>query len=491
MASQVSDQQVNAVVQRVLAELRALPNVVTRSSVPFPAPPKLQAQGTAPSVGDGIFADVDSAVTAARHAYEQLEQMTLEKRRQIIAAIRAEMLEHAEELAKLAHSETGLGRWEDKLKKNLLCAQKTPGPEFLEPISWSGDHGLTLVERAPYGVVAAITPTTNPTSTITNNSISILSAGNAAVFNVHPNAKRVSAFQIQILNRAIVRAGGPANLIAGVAEPTIESAQQLMRHRLVRILLVTGGPGVVKEAMQAGKRAICAGPGNPPVVVDETADIEKAGKDIVFGASFDNNVICTDEKEVFCVDKVADQLKAVMTKHGAYELRAHEIRRLEKVIFTEMGAPMQHGTINKHYIGKNAGIILKELGIMVGNDVKLILVDVPVEHSLIWTEQMMPVFPLARVRNVDEGIDLAKKAEHGFGHTASMFSRNIDPLSRMAREINVSIFVKNGPTLAGLGYGGEGFTSFSIASPTGEGLTTCRTFSRERRCTMMDHFRIV
>lgn len=480
MANQVSEQQVNAIVQRVLAELREQKTVAQRR----------QSQGL-PQQGDGIFADVEAAVTAARAAFEQLDQMTLEKRKQIIAAIRAEMIARAEELAKLAHGETGLGRWQDKVQKNLLCAQKTPGPEFLEPITWSGDHGLTLMERAPFGVVAAITPTTNPTSTITNNAISILSAGNAAVFNVHPNAKRVSAYQIQLLNRAIVRAGGPPNLITGVAEPTIESAQQLMRHRLVRLLLVTGGPGVVKEAMQSGKRAICAGPGNPPVVVDESADIEKAGKDVVFGASFDNNVICTDEKEVFCVDAVADQLKAVMTKNGAYELRAHEIRRLEKVIFSEMGAPNKPGKINQQFIGKNAGVILKELGIAVGDDIKLILVDVPIEHSLLWTEQMMPVLPLARVRSADEGIDLAKQAEHGFGHTASMFSRNIDHLSRMAREINTSIFVKNGPTLAGLGYGGEGYTSFSIASPTGEGLTTARTFSRERRCALIDHFRIV
>jgi acyl-CoA reductase-like NAD-dependent aldehyde dehydrogenase len=479
MTTSISDQQVQAIVQKVLAELRTSTQQNPRGF------------GNLVGLGEGIFADVESAVVAARAAYEQLERLTLQKRKDIIAAMRAEMIERAEELAKMAHGETGLGRWQDKVQKNLLCAQKTPGPEFLEPLTWTGDHGLTLLERAPYGVVGAITPMTNPTSTIINNSLSILSAGNAVVFNVHPNAKRVSAYQIQLLNRAIVRAGGPRNLITGVAEPTIESAQQLMRHRLVRILLVTGGPGVVKEAMQSGKRAICAGPGNPPVVVDETADIEKAGKDIVFGASFDNNVICTDEKEVFCVDAVADSLIKVMTKHGAHLLREHEARRLEKVIFTEMGEPMKHGAINKEFIGKNAGVILKELGIVVGDEVKLVLLDVPVAHSLVWTEQMMPVLPLARVQSADEGIDLAKKAEHGFGHTASMFSRNIDNLSRMAREINVSIFVKNGPTLAGLGYGGEGYTSFSIASPTGEGLTTARTFSRERRCTLVDHFRIV
>jgi aldehyde dehydrogenase len=284
--STVSDQQVDSVVQRVLAELRAQQAGSARHTARTAA---------SPGSGDGIFADVDGAVTAARAAYEALDRLTLEKRKEIIAAIPAEMIERAEELAKLAHAETGLGRWQDKVQKNLLCARKTPGPEFLEPITWTGDHGLTLLERAPYGVVAAITPTTNPTSTIVNNAISIVAAGNAVVFNVHPNARRVSAHQIHLLNRAIVRAGGPPNLVASIAEPTIESAQQLMRHRLVRILLVTGGPGVVKEAMQSGKRAICAGPGNPPVVVDETADIEKAGKDIVFGASFDNNVICTDE----------------------------------------------------------------------------------------------------------------------------------------------------------------------------------------------------
>ncbi|MBI5879876.1 MAG: aldehyde dehydrogenase EutE [Chloroflexi bacterium] len=480
MTNPVSPQQVDAVVQRVLAELRQKPV----------DPARLAAAGPA-ATGDGLFADVDAAATAARAAYEQLDRMTLAKRKEIISAIRATMRDHAEDLARRAHAETGLGRWQDKLQKNLLTVDKTPGPEYLEPTTWSGDHGLTIMERAPYGVIGAITPTTNPTSTIINNAISMISAGNAVVFNVHPNAKRVSAYQIALLNRTIVAAGGPPNLIAAVNEPTIESAQQLMRHRLVRILLVTGGPGVVNEAMQSGKRAVCAGPGNPPVVVDETADLDRAGRDIVFGASFDNNIICTDEKEIFCVDAVADRLKAAMVRNGAHELHAHEIRRLEKVIFTDMGAPGKPGHINPAFIGKNAGAILKELGIPAGDEVRLVLIDVPSDHPLVWTEQMMPVMPLARVRSVDEGIDLARRAEHGFGHTASMWSRNIDPLSRMAREMNVSIFVKNGPTLSGLGYKGEGYTSFSIASPTGEGLTNCRTFSRERRCAMVDHFRIV
>ena len=496
MTNSLDETRIQAIVQRVLRE-------VVEPAVPFqPAPgPKVKLpavardgqsrQLLAPAGSDGVFATVDEAVAAARAAFRAMNQLTLAKRHDIIAAIRATMRAQSEVLARMAHEETGLGRPEDKLQKNLLVIEKTPGPESLQPIAWSGDAGLSLVERAPYGVIAAITPVTNPTSTIINNSISILSAGNAVVFNAHPGAKNVCTYQIQLINRAIVSAGGPANLVTTMMDPTIETAQALMKHPGVRMLLVTGGPGVVQEAMRSGKRAVCAGPGNPPVVVDETADIDKAGRDITFGGGFDNNVICTDEKEIFVVDAVADQLKAAMCAHGAVEVPSHKLRALEKVIFKEIGKPRKPGVTNKQWVGKYAADILAEIGISVGKEVRLALVEVPLEHPLVWTEQLMPVMPLVRVRNCDEAIDLAIEAEHGFGHTASMWSRNIDMLSRMAREIDCSIFVKNGPNLAGLGYHGEGFTSFSIASPTGEGLTSAITFSRIRRCTLVDHFRIV
>ncbi len=439
---------------------------------------------------DGIYPDLDSAVAAARRAFRALDALTLEKRIEIVAAIRSTMRANAEILARMACDETGLGRTEDKIKKNHLVIDKSPGPEVLQPAAWTGDRGLTLVERAPYGVFGVITPSTNPTSTIICNSIGLIAAGNAAVFNVHPGAKKVSAYQIQLINRAIVGAGGPPDLLTAPAEPTVESAQALMKHPGIRILLITGGEAVVKLAMASGKRAICAGPGNPPVVVDETADLDLAGKQIVFGASFDNNIICVDEKEVFAVAGIADKLKAAMIANGAVELPSFRLRALEKLIFERFPGPREHGVMRKEWIGQNAGKILKELGIH-APDARLVLVEVPADHPLIWTEQLMPVLPLARVRSADEGIDLAVQAEHGFGHTASMFSRDIDALSRMAREVNTSIFVKNGPNLAGLGYGGEGYTSFSIASPTGEGLTNALTFTRVRRCTMVDHFRIV
>jgi aldehyde dehydrogenase len=439
----------------------------------------------------GLYPDVDRAVGAARHAFLALDKLSLDSRKRIVEAIRGVARRDAAELGRMAAEETGLGRPEDKEQKNLLVANRTPGPEILQAEAVSGDNGLTLTERAPYGVIAAITPSTNPTSTIFNNAISMLSAGNAVVFNVHPGANRVCNETIRRVNRAITAAGGPPDLLTATEAATIESAQALMTHPGVRILMVTGGPGVVREAMRSGKRAICAGPGNPPVVVDETADIGLAARQIVFGASFDNNVICSDEKEVFVVRSVADELLAGMQNHNALLLPKYKLAQLEKVIFAEMGTPGKPGVTNKRWVGKYPWQILREIGIDAGPELRLIVVDVPSEHPLVWTEQLMPVLPVVRVENADEAIDLAVAAEHGFGHTAAMYSRNIDNLSRMAREINCSIFVKNGPTLAGLGYGGEGYTSFSIASPTGEGLTTALTFSRIRRCTMVDHLRIV
>ncbi len=480
MEAAFDQQEIAAVVERVRLRLRG------RAEISPPAP-------SSPDVvtGDGIHPTVDAAVTAARTAFQTSRSMGLKKRHRIIDSVRAAMREQAEELARMAHQETGIGRAEDKVLKNLLVTNKTPGPEDLEPHVWSGDQGLTVTEYAPFGVVGAITPTTNPTATIINNTIAIVSAGNAVVFNAHPNAKKVSVHAVRLINRAIVAAGGPSDLVTATPEPTIESAQQLMNHPQVRILMITGGPGVVKEAQKTRKRSICAGPGNPPVVVDGNADLELAGREIVRGASFDNNLICTDEKVVVVVDEAADELLRQMQANRAYLLKEYELKKLERVIFSEMGEPGTPGRINPRWIGQNAGTILAEIGVQAGDDLRLVVADVPARHSLVWTEQMMPVMPVVRVRTVDDAIDLAIRAEHGCGHTASIYSRDVDAITRMARDIDVSIFVANAANLAGLGDGGEGYTSFSIASPTGEGLTRPRSFSRERRMTVAGGLRIV
>jgi aldehyde dehydrogenase len=453
------------------------------------APSAAPAAGTSP--GDGIFGTIDEAARAARGAFLALSALGLEQRKAIIESMRQAMRAQAENLARIAVEETGLGRVEDKVQKNLLVTNKTPGVEDLTPSAASGDHGLVLTEPAPFGVIGAITPVTNPPSTIICNAIGMVAAGNTVVFNAHPSAKRVSMATVRLLNQAIMAAGGPQATLATVAEPTIASAGELMKHPLVRLLVVTGGPGVVQAAMNSGKRAICAGPGNPPAVVDATADIELAGRNIVLGHSFDNNVICVDEKEAIVVDSVADALKTAMKRAGAVELKASDLPRLEKVIFEKNAGPRGHAVVNRKFVGKNASVILQELGIPAGPEVRCILVEVPNDHPLIWTEQMMPVLPVTRVRSVDEAIDLAVGAEGACYHTATMHSHDLAALSRMAKKCNCSIFVKNGRAVDGLGVSGEGFTSFTIASPTGEGMTTPRSFSRWRRCTLVDHFRIV
>ena len=486
----LDDARIEAIIRQVMAELRQ-----AESGPHEPLPPAGPAPRTASAPelrhADNLFPDVNAAMQATRRAFEQLGGLPLALRERMIGQMRRAARENAQILARLAWEETGMGRLEDKIEKNLLNANKAPGPEVLTPTAWTGDDGMALVEYAPYGVIGSITPSTNPTSSVICNAISMVAAGNAVVFNAHPGAKGCSNLTVQLLNQAIVDAGGPANLVCATAEPTIESAQEIMRHPTVNLLTVTGGEGVVQAAMQSGKRAICAGPGNPPVVVDETADIDQAGRGIVRGASFDNNIVCIVEKETFAVATVAEALKHAMLAHGAYELDAGQLDRLMKVIFTQVPPPGKAGLMNKAFIGKNAAVLLKEIGVSVGDEIRLIVAEVGADHPLVVTEQMMPVMPLVRVRHADEGIDLAKKVEHGYRHTAVMYSKNLDALSRMARVMDCSIFVKNAPSLAGLGAGGEGFCSFTIASPTGEGITNPISFSRIRRCTLKDAFRIV
>lgn len=433
----------------------------------------------------GAYDSPDAVVAAAQRGFEQSEATPTAVRVKMIQAMRDVIRANIRDLSAYAVEETGLGRYEDKLVKNALVADKTPGVEILRPIAYTGDDGLTLTERAPYGVILAITPCTNPTETILCNAIGMLAGGNAVIFNVHPSAKRVSAWAIHLLNQAIAGVGGPRDAISFIADPTIESAQALMTHPGVRLLTVTGGGAVVKTAMHAGKRTIAAGPGNPPALVDETANLDIAAKGITDGASVDNNIVCIAEKEIIAVASIADALRDRMVRtQPVVLLNDRQVRELEKVI-------LDGDHVNKEFVGKNAGTIAKQIGLSVGDDVRLLLCEVDEKHPFIQHELLMPVLGMMRVPDVAEGIAAAKRVEHGFCHTSTMYSTNIDHMAAMARVVNTSIFVKNAPSLAGLGLGGEGYTSFTIASPTGEGLTTAVHFTRERRCTLKEAFRFV
>ncbi|MCG1013012.1 aldehyde dehydrogenase EutE [Tepidanaerobacter sp. GT38] len=432
----------------------------------------------------GIFNTVDEAVCAAKEAQRRLNMLDLEKREIIISAIREVSINNANYLAALCVEESQMGRVDDKIAKIILAAKKTPGTEDLTPWAKSGDHGLTLVERGPFGVLAAITPVTNPVSTIVNNSIGMIAGGNTVVVNPHPRAVKVSIETIKLINDAIAKAGGPRHLICTVKEPTIQTSQQLMQHPDIKMIVATGGPGVVKAALSSGKKAIGAGAGNPPAVVDETADIAKAAHDIVLGASFDNNLPCIAEKVVIVVEKVAKQLMDSFKNENVYILNDEESDAITKKI-------VLNGAVNKDLVGRDASYILSQIKAGPIPDVRLLIMPTDKNHPLVYLEQLMPVLPVVTVSDVDEAIELAVKCEHGNRHTAIMHSKNVDNMTKYARAIETTIFVKNGPSYAGIGMGGEGFTTFTIAGPTGEGLTSAKTFTRQRRCILVDGFRIV
>jgi acyl-CoA reductase-like NAD-dependent aldehyde dehydrogenase len=491
----VTREKVRQIVAEVIGQLGpqevGLPApAVAKSRVSAAPGPIAAGKGDIPQSDRGIFGAVEQAVRAARKASREFSEISLDTRGRLIAEMRRIMLDHVDRLSRLAVEETGLGRVEDKQSKNRLAITKTPGLEDLEPRAWSGDGGLTLMERAPWGVIGSIIPCTNPTETIISNAIGMIAAGNAVVFNPHPAAARTSNFCISLLNGAIESSGGPPNLLCSIESPTIETARRLMEHPEIDLLVVTGGPAVVRAAMGSGKRVIAAGPGNPPAVVDETALLEKAGRDLVLGHSLDNNIVCTDEKEVVVVESVAEKLLAAMEQAGAVRLDAEEARRLTAKVLAQPGCRSAHGQAAKEFIGKDAAILAAAIGKKVPDGTRCLVADVPLGNPLLWTEQLMPVLPVVRVRDADAAIELAVDLEKGYRHTASMHSLNLERLSRMARLIRTSIFIKNGPNYAGLGLGGEGYASFTIATPTGEGLTSARHFTRERRCSLIGYFRI-
>ena len=438
---------------------------------------------------DCLFDDIHDAIAAAKEAQRQLMLLSLEQRGRIIESIRQAARDNAVMLAELAHTETGYGKVAHKIAKNLLAANKTPGIEDLHPTAYSGDDGLTLVETAPYGVIGSITPSTNPTATIINNSISMIAAGNAVVFNPHPSAKRASQTAMRIVNEAIVRAGGPSCLITAAKEPTLETSQVVLESKDIKMMAVTGGEAVVAVAMKSGKKCVAAGPGNPPVMVDETANIPEAAKLIVDGASFDNNMLCVAEKECFVVNSVADQLMSEMQKHGAFRVYGEDIDKIVRTVLIDKGNGKY--VINRKFVGHDATYILQQSGIPYTGEPVLVIAEVDRLHPFVEVEMLMPVLGIVRVSNFDEALAESFRAEHGNQHSALIHSTNIHNMSRAASVMNTTIFVKNAPSYSGLGYGGEGFTTLTIATPTGEGLTSAKTFTRARRCVLKGDFRII
>lgn len=442
----------------------------------------------------GVYSDMNDAIAAAFEGYKAVRGMSVEKREKIITAIRELTRNEAQIMAEIGVSETGMGRVDHKVAKHILVADKTPGTEDIVSQAKTGDNGLTLVEMAPFGVVGAITPSTNPSETVICNSIGMIAAGNGVVFNPHPGAIAASNYAVDLVNRACFSAGGPEVLVASMDKPTLDSAKIMQTHPDIKLLVCTGGPGVVRSVLSSGKKAIGAGAGNPPVIVDDTADIAKAGKDIIDGCTFDNNLPCIAEKEVFAFSNIKDRLISEMVKNGAYVITAAQADALSNIVLvdvTDKKTGKTKKTINRKCVGRDAKVILDMLGVKVDDSVRCIICETDFNHPFVQEELMMPILPIVSVSNIDEAIDLAVKAEHGNRHTAHMHSKNIDNLSRFAAAVETTIFVKNAPSYAGIGFGGEGHATFTIAGPTGEGITSARSFTRQRRCVMADSFRII
>jgi len=441
----------------------------------------------------GVYEKMEDACEAAHRSFEKLRELGVSARRKAINVIRKMCVAKAEEWGTIEFNETKIGRLDHKIEKLKICGDLVPGVEFLERMAFSGDFGLTVIDYAPWGVIGAVTPSTHSVPTLTGNAINMIAAGNAVVFNTHPAAAQVAALAIRGYNEGIFQETGISDLLTTVVKPTLDTFDIMCKHPKVKLLCVTGGPAVVAAAMKVGKRAICAGPGNPPVVVDETADFDNAAKCIIQGASYDNNLLCIGEKEVFVVDSVADKLYAALKKAGAVQLDTQQIDALADKAFVfpqGKGAGCPHPVVNRDLVGRDAAVLAKAIGLNVPANTQLLFGETKADHIFVDEEQMMPFIPIVRVPNVDVAIEEAIKAEHNYKHTAIMHSQNIRNLTKMAQAVDTTLFIKNGPCMTGLGLGGEGFLSFSVATPTGEGVTTPMTFTRSRRCVMVENLNL-
>jgi aldehyde dehydrogenase len=440
----------------------------------------------------GVFQDANEACAAAQEAYLQLKEKGVGARRKIEEIVKTMAEKNAEAWGKLELDETKIGRLDHKIEK-LKIIKLVPGVDWLRPDARSGDHGITLEEFTPFGVVGCVTPSTHSIPTMSGNIVNIAAAGNAMVFNAHPGASRCAAAAVRAYNEAIYRETGIENIACIIEKPTLDSFSAICKHEVVRLLLVTGGPMVVKAAMQTGKRAICAGPGNPPVLVDDTACMKRAARGIIQGAAYDNNLLCIGEKQVFALEVIADKLMAEMEQNGAVRLTNAQLDALTKAAFTfkeGQGGGCAHASVNKEFIGKDAPVLARAAGVNVPAGTQLLFAETDAKHPFVEEEQMMPFLPIVRVKSVEEGIERALESEHGYKHTSIIHSHDVEHMTAMGRALDTTLFVKNGPSMAGLGLGGEGYLSFSIATPTGEGITNPRTFTRVRRCVMVDNLRI-
>ena len=387
-----------------------------------------QAPTASPSDKDlQSIAEARALARAAREAQTRLAELSQEQIDALVDAMAAAVTPHAEALARLAVEETGYGVVADKMQKNLFGSQQVY--QFIRPIRTVGvvnrHEDRRIVEIAePFGVVAAIVPSTNPTSTAIYKVLIAIKARCAIVISPHPSAARCITRVAEIMAEAARRAGAPDGAIGWLTTVTLEGTQELMTQREVSVILATGGMGLVRAAYSAGKPAYGVGPGNAPCYVETSADIAKAAEDIVIGKSFDNGVLCSSPNSVVVDEKVADETVRQMQARGAHFLSATEADALARVLVTPQRLP------NPSIVGKSAARIAEIVGIAVPAGTRVLvarLQGVGRDHPLS-IEKLCPVLSFYVVKDWQEGCERCKQILRygGMGHTMSIHSRDED-----------------------------------------------------------------
>lgn len=483
-----------SVVESVVARLAASQGLTP--SAPVSAPPAAKSScGCGSSTGGerGVFNCVEKAAEAANDAHLKLKKLGVAGRSKVIEIVKSLAVGNAEPWGRFEMDETKIGRVDHKIAK-LQITKNVPGTEWLQPYAMSGDGGITLEEYAPFGVIGAILPVTHSVPTLTGNVINMVAAGNSIVFNPHPGGARSAAMAVRAYNEAIFRELGVDNIITTIESPSLESFDAICRNPLISLLAITGGPAVVGAAMKSGKRAICAGPGNPVVVVDETADLAKAARNIIEGGAFDNNLLCIGEKAVFVVGSVFNRFCEELQKAGAARINSQQLEKLTASAFTIKpgeGGGCSHAAVNRALVGADPSKLAEHAGATIPNGTQLLFAETDADHPFVQEEQMMPMMPIVSCPDFVTAVREAKRAEHNYRHSAIIHTKDVDHMTYMAKEMDTTIFVKNGASVAGLGLGGEGYLSYSIATTTGEGITTPKTFTRIRRCVLVENLRII
>lgn len=428
---------------------------------------------------------VNLAVCASLQAFEEYSTRSLNCRRDVIAAIRTKLRPYIQEIAQREFEETCMGNVRDKIIKLVLALDKTPGVEDLCAEVVTGDHGMTLHEQSPFGVVLAIHPATNPCATMINNVIGMLAAGNSVISIPNPRSVESSLFLSEKINEAIEEACGIKNLLITLPESRSDLVTEIINHPDVALVVATGGRKMMTNTLCSPKRVIAGGPANPVVIVDETADLQKAARDISDGASFDNNIMCISEKCIVAVDAIIPEFVKHLEENGTYYVQ--DETEMLKITQAVLNHDMK---MIRKMEGKSAQEILQEAGIRVERPVRLIVMRTFAKHPLVLEECLMPVVPLVSAADFEEALEIASFTEQGYRHTAMIHSQRIDRLNRAAKVMNTTIFIKNGSSLAGIGLNGEERASFTIANITGEGVTSARDFACKRSCTLTSGFSI-